>query len=251
MRVKIKGDPGGKGGNAPGGGSGTWRRLYLVRHGEVAYFGPDGRPADPWEVSLNANGKAQAGRLATALSACGAELLMTSAVPRAIQTAAILAAGMNLTPVVDACWNELRPGDLAAVPPERLHGVIVDAYRRAAEPGACFFGGEGFSDFARRAGDALEHLLAARSWSTAVVVTHDPVLRFIVARCLGLGLGGMRFFEHEPGCINVIEFENSADGAGGSLIRLMNGAPGDLARLAGRGPVLDRFYQRYTAAQRA
>jgi len=198
MPVKIKGAPGGEGGDAPGGSGGTWRRLYLVRHGEVAYFCADGRPADPWEVSLNANGKAQADRFATALSGCGAELLMTSAVPRAIQTAAILAAGMNLTPVVDACWNELRPGDLAAFPPARLHGVIVDAYRRAAEPGACFFGGEGFADFARRAGDALEHRLTSRSWSTAVVVTHDPVLRFLVARCLGLGLGACGFSSTNP-----------------------------------------------------
>jgi len=83
------------------------------------------------------------------------ELLVTSAVPRAIETAAILATGTGLVPVVNAGWNELRPGDLALLPPARLRAVIMDAYRNAADPGACFFGGEGFGDFARRVGDVL------------------------------------------------------------------------------------------------
>ena len=176
---------------------------------------------------------------------------MTSAVPRAIETAAILATGTGLVPVVNAGWNELRPGDLALLPPARLRAVIMDAYRNAADPGACFFGGEGFGDFARRVGDVLDRLLAVADWSTAAVVTHDPVLRFLIARCLGLGLAGMRFFEQEPGCINVIEFKKSADGTGDPLIRLLNGAPGDLVRLAARGPALDRFYQRYSGAPAA
>ena len=206
MRVKDAADPDRDGGDVQAGGTGTWRRLYLLRHGEVAYFDPDGCPVDPWQVSLTAHGRTQANALAAALSGRGVELLVTSAVPRAIETSAILAAGLGLAPVVDAGWNELRPGDLAAVPPDRLRAVIVDAYRRAADPCACFFGGEEFGDFARRTGDALNRLLAAPEWSTAVVVTHDPVLRFVVARCLGLGLAGMRFFEQAPGCINVIEF---------------------------------------------
>ena len=191
MRVKDAAGPDREGGDAPAGGTGTWRRLYLLRHGEVAYFGPDGRPVDPWEVSLTAQGRTQADALAAALSGLGVELLVTSAVPRAIETTAILAAGLRLEPEVDAGWNELRPGDLTAVPPVHLRAVIADAYRRAADPGACFFGCEEFGCFARRTGDALDRLLAAPGWSTAVVVTHDPVLRFLVARCLGLGLAGM------------------------------------------------------------
>lgn len=248
MQGRVAGDTDRDGGDVPAGSNGTWRRLYLLRHGDVAYFGPDGRPTDAWQVNLTAHGRAQAEALAAALAGCGVELLVTSAVPRAIETAAILAAGIGLASLVDAGWNELRPGDLAALPPARLRAVIMDAYRHAAEPGACFFGGEDFGDFARRVGQALDRLLAAPDWSTAVVVTHDPVLRLVVAHCLGLGLAGMRFFEQEPGCINVIEFQRSADGAGSPLIRLLNGAPGDLARLAARGPALDRFHQRYKAA---
>ncbi len=228
-----------------------WRRLYLLRHGEVAYFGRDGRPVDPWEVGLTAQGRTQAGNLAAALSGRGVELLLTSAVPRAMQTAAILAAGLGISTVVDPGWNELRPGNLAVVSPDRLRAVIVDAYRCAADPGACFFGGEDFGGFARRTGDALDRLLAAPDWSTAVVVTHDPVLRFLVARCLGLGLAGMYFFEQEAGCVHVIEFPWLAGGEASPLIRLLNGGPDDLARLGARGPALDRFYHRYNATRLA
>lgn len=225
---------------------GNWRRLYLLRHGEVAYFDQEGRPADPWQARLTENGTAQAAALGEALARCGVELLLTSAVPRALETSAILAARLGLTPVVDTAWNELRPGDLAAVPREQLHAVIVNAYRRADEPGACFFGGEAFADFAARIDAALLRLLAAPGWRNAVLVTHEPVLRWLVARGLGLGLSGMRFFEQEPGCVNVIEFSAMT---GEPLIRLLNGAPGDLGRLAARGPALDRFHQRYSAAR--
>jgi len=48
------------------------------------------------------HGRAQAAELAAALSGCRVELQMTFAVPRAIETAAILAAGMCLAPVVKA-----------------------------------------------------------------------------------------------------------------------------------------------------
>ena len=36
------------------------RRLYLMRHAEVSYFSPDGKPVNPAEVPLNEEGVEQA-----------------------------------------------------------------------------------------------------------------------------------------------------------------------------------------------
>ena len=45
------------------------RRLYLMRHAEVAYFGADGLPFDPLTVPLTSNGEEQARRAGEALRA--------------------------------------------------------------------------------------------------------------------------------------------------------------------------------------
>ena len=50
------------------------RRLYLMRHGAVDYFLPDGTPLPPHEVPLNAAGRAQADA-AGALAMLGRQLV--------------------------------------------------------------------------------------------------------------------------------------------------------------------------------
>ena len=153
------------------------RRLYLIRHGEVSHFAADGTAIEPHEARLTGCGREQARRLGAELAFAGIDRLLTSALPRAVETAAILAERLGLDPVVEAAWNELQPGDLTLVDDEELRGVIVDAHRRADEPGARFFGGERFADFADRVQGALHRLLDDRSWTTAAAVTHDPVGR--------------------------------------------------------------------------
>ena len=44
------------------------RRLYLMRHAEVAYFGADGLPFDPTSVPLTPNGSEQARKAGEALA---------------------------------------------------------------------------------------------------------------------------------------------------------------------------------------
>ena len=47
------------------------RRLYLMRHGAVDYFLPDGTPLPPHEVPLNAAGRAQADAAGALFAAAG------------------------------------------------------------------------------------------------------------------------------------------------------------------------------------
>lgn len=224
------------------------RRLYLIRHGEVSYFAADGTAIEPYEARLTGCGGEQARRLGAELASAGIDRLLTSALPRAVETAAILAERLGLDPVVEAAWNELQPGDLTLVDDEELRGVIVDAHRRADEPGARFFGGERFADFADRVQGALHRLLDDRSWTTAAAVTHDPVGRFVLARAVGLGLAGMRLFEQDQACVNVIDWLQGPAGPE-AVIRLVNGTADDLAKTGPREPALQRFYRSYTLSR--
>src|SRR5215217_1444071 len=67
----------------------TRRRLYLMRHGEVNYF-EHGRPAPPEGVHLNEQGRAQAAAAALALADISFDRVVTSGLPRTLETAAFL-----------------------------------------------------------------------------------------------------------------------------------------------------------------
>lgn len=225
------------------------RRLLLMRHGEVAYFDPHGRAIDPWRAPLTERGRDQVHAAASVVAASGLDGIVTSAVPRAVETAAILSERLKLTYRIDEAWNEVRPGDLDALPDEAVDDVILAAYSRAAEPGARFFGGEAFADLAIRVEAGLARLIADRSWTTMLVVTHDPIIRCAVAGTLGLGLRGMRFFEQDPGCITIVDWVADRDGSSTPIIRLMNGSPDDPAKGGSREPALVRFHRSYRGSR--
>lgn len=211
---------------------GAGRRLYLLRHGEAAVAGEAGA-ADPWQATLTTRGRAEIGDIAEALAGCGLDLLVTSAVPRALETAAILGGRTGLRPAVDEGWNELRAGRVLAGSAKEVRRAIADAYLEAGRPGARFLGGEGFADLTERVDGALGRILAQPGWTRAAVVTHEPALRHLLARCHGLGLGGLSAFGFATGSASVLEWAAEACSADSATVLLMNGMPSDLWRLGG------------------
>ena len=79
------------------------RRLYLMRHGAVSYFGADGRPVDPDDVSLNDEGRAQAEAAHALLEGVAFDRVLASGLPRTLETARIVAPDSALEE-----WVELR-----------------------------------------------------------------------------------------------------------------------------------------------
>jgi probable phosphoglycerate mutase len=225
------------------------RRLYVLRHGDVAYFDEQGHALDSWTVHLTKRGRDQIGAVAEQLASCGVDLLVTSNVPRALESADIVAGRLGLAPVGDDAWNELQPGDLSAVAEADLRRVIVDAYHLAAAPGARFLGGELFRNFAGRIDRALVGLIEDTRWTTALVITHDPIARYVLAKALGLGLAGLHFFEQDAGCLNIIDWVRREEGSPGPIIRLVNGTADNLVKLGRRDPALERFYDSYLASR--
>ena len=63
------------------------RRLYLMRHAEVSYFRSDGSPVNPTEVPLNEDGITQAHVVAEAFRTIELDRVVTSGLPRTLETA--------------------------------------------------------------------------------------------------------------------------------------------------------------------
>src|SRR5918996_678088 len=122
------------------------RRLYLMRHGAVSYFGDDGTPVREDEVGLNEEGVTQA--------VAAHDLL------------------------------ELRGERLSQIPPEQLEAEFVHAFRGVVPNEKRFLGGETVGELFDRVLPALDRLLADDAWDTVLTVLHGGVNRAILSYAL-------------------------------------------------------------------
>ncbi len=191
------------------------RRLYLVRHAEVTYAGADA----PEDVRLTERGLEQAASARDALADVEFDLVVTSALPRTIETAEQIVTGATAEHWSDL--DEWRGGQLTEIPPEELEEAFVGALRLQEEHER-FLGGETLGEALDRVHRAIERLVA-RDWHTALAVLHGGVNRIILSYAL---TGGARAyyggFEQAPACINVLDL-----GETGWIVRTVNYIPYD------------------------
>jgi broad specificity phosphatase PhoE len=228
----------------------TRRRIYLLRHAEVAYFDQDGRPVAPDEVPLTATGRDQAATAGAALAGVGFDRVLTSGLPRTVETARLVldAAGPGHAGRVRVEeWPELRelvPGRLADLVPEELEAAFLGAFRGVLPGPTRFLGGETIDELFDRVLPALERLLADPSWDTVLAVLHGGVNR----AWLSFALSGQRLFlgavEQAPACINVLD----VDRAGEFVVRAVNATPWDPAYLAGRTTTMEDLWAQFRGA---
>jgi broad specificity phosphatase PhoE len=227
----------------------TRRRIYLLRHAEVAYFDQAGRPVVPDEVPLTANGRDQAEAAGAALAGIGFDRVLTSGLPRTVETARlVLGAAAPVGPALAAVekWPELRelvPGRLADLPPEELEAAFLGAFRGVLPGPTRFLGGETIDELFDRVLPALRRLLDDPGWDTVLAVLHGGVNRALVSFALSgqrLFLGGV---EQAPACINVLD----VDRAGEFVVRAVNATPWDPAYLAGRSTTMEDLWAQFRA----
>lgn len=156
--------------------------VLLLRHGQTdANAGGILQGHQP--TSLNALGRLQAGRLAARMRTItpAVEVLVSSDLPRALETAHPIAAEVGLEILVDATWRERGFGSLEG---QTLGDLEI--WRTATgtiDPP----GGESSAVFRQRVHDALTRLAARHADRTCVaVVTHGGVIRAVL-HLLGSG----------------------------------------------------------------
>jgi probable phosphoglycerate mutase len=207
-----------------------------MRHGAVSYFGPDGRPVPPDDVSLNDEGRAQAEAAAEALEEALFDRVVASNLPRAVETARIVAPEHSVEE-----WPELREiqgGRLGEIPEAQLESAFVHAFRGVVPNDSRFLGGESIGELWDRLLPALDRLLADE-WDTALAVLHGGVNRAI----LSWALTGQRLFlgafEQAAGCVNVLDVGEEW------IVRAVNVAPLDLVHAASRLTQMEEYWREF------
>jgi probable phosphoglycerate mutase len=173
------------------------RRLYLMRHAEVSYVGqPDERV-----VRLTERGREQAAAARDALAGVELDLVVTSGLPRTLETAEIVVPGRE--PERWPAFEEWRSGRLDGLARDELERLFVGALH-VRDEAQRFLGGESLGEALDRVLPALGEL-RAREWQTALAILHGGVNRIVLSHALAGGRTYLGGFEQAPACINVLD----------------------------------------------
>ncbi len=219
------------------------RRVYLMRHAEVAYFGPDGAPVQAAEVPLTERGVEQARAAAAALERVRFDRVVTSGLLRTIETARIVAPDAEIE-----SWPELREveaGRLSDIADDELEAAFTGAFRGAAPLDTRFIGGDTLGSLLDRVVPAVKRLIEDAEWDTVLAVLHGGVNRAILSYALageGRFFGG---FEQAPACINILDVGREW------IIRTVNYTPYDPLHSAGRRTTMEELYSQYLPYRKA
>jgi broad specificity phosphatase PhoE len=216
----------------------TRRRIYLMRHAQVSYF-EDGRPLRPDLVPLTAEGREQAAAAAQLLDGIAFDRVVTSGLPRTLETARIVAPSAE-----PEAWPELREiesGRLGEIPEDELEAAFVSAWRDVVPEDTRFLGGETIRSLLDRVLPAVDRLVADPEWDIVLAVLHGGVNRAILSYALTGGRAFLGNFEQSPACVNVLDVGDDW------VVRAVNHAPTDPSHLRNRLRTMEELWEEFRA----
>jgi probable phosphoglycerate mutase len=212
--------------------------MYLMRHAQVAYF-EDGRPLRPDLVPLTDQGREQARAAKELLAGIDFDRVITSGLPRTVETARIVAPTHE-----PESWPELREiesGRLGDIPEDELEAAFVGAWHGVVPEDTPFLGGETIRSLLDRVLPAVERLLADPDWDAVLLVLHGGVNRAILSHALTGGRAMLGNLEQSPGCINVLDVGDDW------VVRAVNHTPYDPAHLRNRLRTMEELWAEFRA----
>ncbi len=189
-------------------------RLLLIRHAE-----PEANIAGVVAgrkgcTGLTARGRAQAEALAVRLrnEAEHFDVFYSSVLARAVETADVIAAALDLTPARQDC-------DLCELHPGECDGMSWEEQVRRYGPGdtrdpdqPMSPGGESVRSFDLRVRDALRRLIELHTGESVAAVTHGGFITASMLALLDAGrLGDARGFVLAPGYTSLTEWDRGDD----------------------------------------
>jgi broad specificity phosphatase PhoE len=208
-----------------------------MRHADVAYFDPDGKPVRPQDVPLTPAGIEQARAAADVLAGIRFDRVVTSGLPRVVETARVVAPGVEPESLPEL--REIEGGRLRDIPSWELEAAFLGAFRGAVPEDRAFLGGETIGELLDRVLPALEALVADESWDVLLAVLHGAVNRAILSYALTGQRSFLGGFEQAPGCINILDVGEDW------IVRAVNVAPYDLGHVGSRETTMERLYAQY------
>lgn len=183
--------------------------LVLVRHGETEW-NRENRVQGTSDTPLSDNGIRQAERLASSMAGEEIDLIVTSPLRRAAETASIINRGLNAPLRTDEDLRELDQGIFEGMGYTELmrdHGDFLRHW--AADPASVVMpGGESLAALQERAWKAV--LRITGSVERALIVSHNFTITVILCRALEVPLSGFRHIRLDNASRTVLETRDGA-----------------------------------------
>jgi uncharacterized phosphatase len=180
--------------------------VAFIRHGQTDW-NREGLLQGSSDIPLNDTGRAQARDALMTLRSRPWDVVVSSPLRRARETAAIIAEGLGVE--LGAAYDGLAErdyGDLEGTP----SADAIDRWPSRDYPGA-----ETLDSVASRGVDALAAIAADLPGKAVLVVCHGTIIRYTLARIAGRPVPGI-----DNGSVSML----TADGAGW-VVRTVNGIP--------------------------
>jgi probable phosphoglycerate mutase len=190
-------------------------------------------------VSLNEEGRGQAAAAAEVLEEVVFDVVVTSGLPRTVETAEIVAPEAELSN--RPAFEEIKGAHLGSIPEHELEREFVHAFRGVVPNDARFLRGESIGQLWDRVLPALDDLLA-EEWDTALAVLHGAVNRAILSWALTGDRLFLGAFEQAAGCINVVDVTGGGEEW---IVRAVNVAPLDLVHAASRLTQMEQYWEEF------
>jgi probable phosphoglycerate mutase len=186
-------------------------RLLMVRHGATTAT-EEGRFSGSSGAELSDEGRRQATRLSERLSKEPLAAIYASPLPRALDTARIIARRCGVEPIVRDGLREIAHGHWEGMKRADVEREFADEYAAYDADPFTFAprGGESGVAVLARALPVVREIVAAHPGGRVVVVSHKATLRLVLSSLLGFDPRGYRDrLDQAPACLNVVDFRDS------------------------------------------
>lgn len=186
-------------------------RLYLVRHGATPLTAED-RFSGEQNVFLSEIGRTQVLRLAGRLSDDDLAAVYASPLDRTMETARILAAPHDLTPIPLDDLREINHGHWEGLSRKDVETRFREEYLAWEEDPFTFApaGGESGISVLARVLPVLREIILRHKDRNILVVSHKATLRLAISSLLGFDARGYRDrLDQAPACLNIMDFKDT------------------------------------------
>lgn len=161
----------------------TVERVHLIRHGQTDW-NVEGRWQGTLPTELNAEGHAQAVALAEYMRTWPVQMIYTSDLPRAAQTAAALGQALQINPILDQRWQEFHLGIFQGLTRDEIEVRYPHEWYAFRRQYWDYVVPEGESRrmLQERAFAAWSDIIARQDASEVAVVSHGGVIRLLLLK---------------------------------------------------------------------
>jgi len=181
-------------------------RLFIVRHGETEYNKKGMMQGRGIDAPLNDTGHQQAKIISDILEPEKPEMIVSSGMIRAIETARPLSEKTSQPTHTFSELDEMDFGDLEGQKSSNIQKELKELHNAWAKGDVHISipGGESPVEVFERADGRIRSLLDEGDEQTKVFYLHGRLIRILLSNWLGYGLKNMHKIEHQNGAINHI-----------------------------------------------